>query len=193
MKLIFEYIKKYKATYIGVVIIFIIGLFIGAIISFRTSEDERNEIKNYISDSIQNLEDYKDNKQEIFISTFTQNMKFIFITWILGCTIIAGFTIYILMLYKGFLIGYIILIVLNIFGIAQGFKFLNILLILQNIIILPMLFLLATSGIRLYKEIIKKETDIKYEIIRHCVIGFLCVGAVIISSCIEAYFAVLFL
>ena len=44
MKLIFEYIKKYKATYIGVVIIFIIGLFIGAIISFRTSEDERNEI-----------------------------------------------------------------------------------------------------------------------------------------------------
>lgn len=193
MKLIFEYIKKYKATYIGVVIIFIIGLFIGAIISFRTSEDERNEIKNYISDSIQNLEDYKDNKQEIFISTFTQNMKFIFITWILGCTIIAGFTIYILMLYKGFLIGYIISIVLNIFGIAQGFKFLNILLILQNIIILPMLFLLATSGIRLYKEIIKKETDIKYEIIRHCVIGFLCVGAVIISSCIEAYFAVLFL
>ena len=193
MKLIFEYIKKYKATYIGVVIIFIIGLFIGAIISFRTSEDERNEIKNYISDSIQNLEDYKDNKQEIFISTFTQNMKFIFITWILGCTIIAGFTIYILMLYKGFLIGYIISIVLNIFGIAQGFKFLNILLILQNIIILPMLFLLATSGIRLYKEIIKKETDIKYEIIRHCVIGFLCVGAVIISSCIEVYFAVLFL
>ncbi len=193
MKLIFEYIKKYKATYIGVVIIFIIGLFIGAIISFRTSEDERNEIKNYISDSIQNLEDYKDNKQDIFISTFTQNMKFIFITWILGCTIIAGFTIYILMLYKGFLIGYIISIVLNIFGIAQGFKFLNILLILQNIIILPMLFLLATSGIRLYKEIIKKETDIKYEIIRHCVIGFLCVGAVIISSCIEAYFAVLFL
>ena len=193
MKLIFEYIKKYKATYIGVVIIFIIGLFIGAIISFRTSEDERNEIKNYISDSIQNLEDYKDNKQEIFISTFTQNMKFIFITWILGCTIIAGFTIYILMLYKGFLIGYIISMVLNIFGIAQGFKFLNILLILQNIIILPMLFLLATSGIRLYKEIIKKETDIKYEIIRHCVIGFLCVGAVMISSCIEAYFAVLFL
>ena len=193
MKLIFEYIKKYKATYIGVVIIFIIGLFIGAIISFRTSENERDEIKNYISESIQNLEIYKDNKQEIFISTFTQNMKFIFITWILGCTIIAGFTIYILMLYKGFLIGYIISIVLNIFGIAQGFKFLNILLILQNIIILPMLFLLATSGIRLYKEIIKKETDIKYEIIRHCVIGFLCVGAVIISSCIEAYFAVLFL
>ena len=193
MKLIFEYIKKYKATYIGVVIIFIIGLFIGAIISFRTSENERDEIKNYISESIQNLEIYKDNKQEIFISTFTQNMKFIFITWLLGCTIIAGFTIYILMLYKGFLIGYIIFIVLNIFGINQGFKFLNILLILQNIIILPMLFLLATSGIRLYKEIIKKENDIKYEIIRHSVIGFLCVGAVIISSCVEAYFAVLFL
>ena len=40
MKLIFEYIKKYKLTYIGIVIIFIIGLFIGLVISFRTSEDD---------------------------------------------------------------------------------------------------------------------------------------------------------
>lgn len=193
MKLIFEYIKKYKITYIGVVIIFIIGLFIGLIISFRTSEDDKKEIKSYVLESIQSLKDNKDNKQEIFISTFSQNVKFIFVTWLLGCTIIGGFTIYILMLYKGFLIGYIISIVINIFGLKQGLTFLNILLILQNLVLLPALFLLATSGIRLYKEIIKKEIDFKYELIRHCVICFLCIGVAIISSCLEAYFAVLFL
>lgn len=193
MKLIFEYIKKYRATYIGIVIIFIIGLFIGFMISFKTSGDEKEEIKDYVLESIQNLKDNKDNQQEIFIMAFSQNIKFIFATWLLGCTIIAGFTIYILILYKGFLIGYIISIILNIFGLKEGFTFLNILLILQNVILLPAMFLLATSGIRLYKKIIKKEIDFKYELIRHCIIAFLCIGVAIISSCLEAYFAVLFL
>lgn len=193
MKLIFEYIKKYKLTYIGIVIIFIIGMLIGIVLSFRTSDDEKQEIESYISESIQNLKDNKDEKQEIFISTFTQNIKFIFIVWILGCTIIAGFIIYFLMIYKGFLIGYIISIIINLFGFKQGLNFLNVLLIIQNIVILPVVFLLATSGIRLYKEILNKDSDLKYEIIRHTVIGAFSVAVVIIASCLEAYFAVLFL
>lgn len=193
MKLIFEYIKKYKVTYIGVVIIFIIGLLIGGVISFRTSSDEKTEIKEYISESVENLRENKDNKQEIFLSTFSQNAKFTLIVWLLGCTIIAGFTIYILMLYKGFLLGYIISIILNVFGISQGLNYLCILLLAQYIIFLPTVFLLATSGIRLYKGIIKKEIDLKYELIRHSVIGIITIGIAIISSCLEAYFAVIFL
>lgn len=193
MKLIFEYIKKYKLTYIGIVIIFIIGLFIGLVISFRTSEDEKLEIKEYISDSVENLKANKQDKQEIFISTFSQNAKFTIIVWLLGCTVIAGFAIYILMLYKGFLIGYIISIILNIFGVNQGLTYLCILILAQYIIFLPTLFLLATSGIRLYKGILKKEINLKYELIRHSVIGILSIGVAIISSCLEAYFVVIFL
>ena len=170
MKLIIEYIKRYKITYIGIVIIFIVGLFIGVIVSFKTGNDEKMEIKDYIVESVENLKENKENKQDIFISTFFQNAKFTLIVWLLGCTIIAGFTIYFLMLYKGLLIGYIISIILNIFGISQGLNYISILLLSQYILFLPAIFLLATSGIRIYKGILKKESDLKYDILRHSAI-----------------------
>ena len=170
IKLIIEYIKRYKITYIGIVIIFIVGLFIGVIVSFKTGNDEKMEIKDYIVESVENLKENKENKQDIFISTFFQNAKFTLIVWLLGCTIIAGFTIYFLMLYKGLLIGYIISIILNIFGISQGLNHISILLLSQYILFLPAIFLLATSGIRIYKGILKKESDLKYDILRHSAI-----------------------
>ena len=55
MKLIIEYIKRYKITYIGIVIIFIVGLFIGVIVSFKTGNNEKMEIKDYIIESVENL------------------------------------------------------------------------------------------------------------------------------------------
>ena len=185
MKLILEYIKKYKLTYIGIIIVFIVGILIGIIVSFKTSESDKIEIREYIENT---LEIANENKQEIFINTFAQNVKFSLIIWLFGCTIIAGFTIYILMIYKGFLIGYIIAILLNIFGTSQGLIYSVKLLIIQNIIFLPILFLLATSGIRLCKGIIKKDIDLKYEFLRHCIILIVSLIIAIIVSCLEAYF-----
>lgn len=193
MKLILEYIKKYKLTYILITIIFIIGLLVGIAFSFKTNEAEKLEIESYISNSIQNLQNNKDKTQEIFLSTFAQNAKFTGLIWILGCTVIAGFVIYVLIFYKGFLIGYIISMILKIFGINLGGKYLCLLIVIQNILFLPMIFLLATSGIRLYKGIVKKDIDLKYEFIRHCIIGLLTICIVIVSSCLESYFSIIFL
>lgn len=193
MKLILEYIKKYKLTYILIMIIFIIGLLVGVAFSFKTNEAEKLEIESYITNSIQNLQNNKDKTQEIFFSIFSQNAKFTGAIWALGCTIIAGFLIYVLIFYKGFLLGYIISMILKIFGINLGGKYLCLLVMAQNIVFLPMMFLLATSGIRLYKGIIKKDIDLKYELIRHCIIGLLTLCIAIVSSCLESYFSIIFL
>ena len=104
MKLIIEYIKKYKVTYIGVVLIFIVGIILGICVTFKIPNNEKTEIKDYIQTSINSLKENNINKQSVFGKTFVNNLKFLMIVWILGCTIIAGFTIYILMIYKGFLI-----------------------------------------------------------------------------------------
>lgn len=193
MKLIFEYIKKYKITYIGVIVIFIIGMIIGVCMCFKVTENEKQEIKDYLQESMETFKNNQENKKSIFAQTFFNNIKFSFIVWLLGCTVIAGFTIYILMIYKGFLIGYIISIIISIFGVQQGFNYLFPLLILQNIVFIPSVFLLATSGIRLYKGIIKKELDLKYEILRHFLMIIVALAASIISACIQAYLSTIFL
>ena len=187
MKLILEYIKKYKFTYIGIIIIFIVGIIIGVIVSFKTPDSDKEEIREYIEEIISEIEE---NKQNIFLKTFIQNSKFSLIVFFLGCTIIASFTIYALMIYKGFLIGYITSLLINIFGLSQGFEYSARLLLIQNILFLPIVFLLATSGIRLCKGIIKKDIDLKYGLLRHFVILVINLIVGVILSCLEAYFII---
>jgi len=86
------------------------------------------------------------------------------------------------MIYKGILFGYIIAVVWLTLGFGNGLKFLTPSIIGNNLIFLPMLFLLSTSGIRLYKEIIKRKINIKQELLRHTIIMIIsCIFAIIVS------------
>jgi uncharacterized membrane protein SpoIIM required for sporulation len=97
------------------------------------------------------------------------------------------------MIYKGFLFGYIITITLQGIGINHGIRFLLSTVMLKNIIFLPFIFLLATSGIRMYKEIISKKINIKVEFIRHTIIMIACIVISVIISCLEAYCSAIFI
>ena len=92
------------------------------------------------------------------------------------------------MIYKGILFGYIITIVLLTFGIGRGFKFLLVTVLGNNLFFLPMIFLLSTSGIRLYKEIIKRKINIKQELLRHTIMMLISGIFAIVVSCVDAYF-----
>jgi stage II sporulation protein M len=184
-----EYIKKYKVTYISVIAIFLVGIIIGIFVTFKIPLDEKSDIKNFLSDSIEELENTNLDRKEIFKESLFGNLKLILIIWILGCSVIASFTIYILMLYKGFIFGYIITIIISTLGRNSGIKFLIPTVIFKNFIFLPVVFLLATSGIRMYKGIIKKQINIKMELIRHTIVMGCAFAFSIIISCVEAYFS----
>ena len=183
-----EYIKKYKVTYISVVATFIIGVCLGIFVTFRIPEKNKEDVNSYINNTIQISKDRKIDVQYLFKENLLDNFKTIGIIWLLGCTVIASFTIYIFMIYKGILFGYITTIVFLILGFGNGLKFLMPTVIIKNIIFLPILFLLSTSGIRLYKEILKRKINIKQELLRHTIIMFISSIFAIIISCIDAYF-----
>ena len=183
-----EYIKKYKVTYISVVATFIIGVCLGIFVTFRIPEKDKEDVNSYINNTIQISKDRKIDVQYLFKENLLDNFKTIGIIWLLGCTVIASFTIYIFMIYKGILFGYITTIVFLILGFGNGLKFLMPTVIIKNIIFLPILFLLSTSGIRLYKEILKRKINIKQELLRHTIIMFISSIFAIIISCIDAYF-----
>lgn len=92
------------------------------------------------------------------------------------------------MIYQGILFGYIITIILLTLGFGNGFKILMLTATSNNLLFLPIIFLLSTSGIRLYKEVIKRKINIKQELLRHTIIMLIsCIFALIVS-CIDAYF-----
>ncbi len=183
-----EYIKKYKVTYISVIVTFIIGILIGIFVTFKIPEKDKTDVNNYINETIQIAKNKKIDKQSLFKSKFLENFKTLGVIWLLGCTVIASFTIYIFMVYKGILCGYIITIIFLVLGFGNGIKFLLPTVIIKNIIFLPVIFLLATSGIRLYKQIILRKINIKQELLRHTIIMFISSILAIVVSCIDAYF-----
>ena len=183
-----EYIKKYKVTYISVIATFIIGVVLGIFVTFKIPKSDKDNVNSYINDTIQISKDRKIDKQYLFKEKLLENLKTVGIIWLLGCTVIASFTIYIFMIYKGVIFGYITTIIFLVLGFGNGFKFLLPTIIIKNIIFLPIIFLLSTSGIRLYKEIIKRRINIKQELLRHTIIMFISSIFAIIVSCIDAYF-----
>ncbi len=189
MNFLYEYMKRYKVTYILICLIFLLGFIIGSIFLINTPKQNKSEIRSYIVESVNNSNIDGIDKLTVFKKSIIDNVKFVLILYLLGCTIIAGFMVYIAIIYKGFVLGYTSAAIFISYNIGESIRYLFLTLILHNIVFLPIVFLLAMSGIRLYKEIMKKNYNLKTVLLRHTVILLICLVFCIIASGVEAYFS----
>lgn len=189
MNFLYEYMKRYKVTYILICLIFLLGFIIGSIFLINTPKQNKSEIRSYIVESVNNSNIDGIDKLTVFKKSIIDNVKFVLILYLLGCTIIAGFMVYIAIIYKGFVLGYTSAAIFISYNIGESIRYLFLTLILHNIVFLPIVFLLAMSGIRLYKEIMKKNYNLKTVLLRHTVILLICLVFCIIASGIEGYFS----
>lgn len=189
MNFLYEYMKRYKVTYILICLIFLLGFIIGSIFLINTPKQNKSEIKTYIVEAVNASNIDGIDKLTVFKKSIIDNVKFVLILYLLGCTIIAGFTVYIAIIYKGFVLGYTSAAIFISYNIGESIRYILLTLILHNIVFLPIVFLLAMSGIRLYKEIMKKNYNLKTVLLRHTVILLICLVFCIIASGVEAYFS----
>ena len=187
MKILFDYMKRHKYMFFLICLIFFVGLLMGSVFLYKFSNVE--EIKIYMEEVANMTNKNGIDKMLVFKNSIIENIKFILILYLLGCTIIAGFTVYIAVIYKGFSIGYTISAILISFDLTESLKYLFPTVILHNIVFLPIVFLLALSGIALHKEIMKKNYNLKTGFIRHTLILLISIVFCVISSGIEAYFS----
>lgn len=69
--------------------------------------EQMQEISSYVNSLKDNLKTSDEiNKTVILTQSIKQNLVFVGIIWILGCTLLGSFLIYVAILYKGFSIGY---------------------------------------------------------------------------------------
>ena len=189
MKFLLDYIKRYKFVYFSICVVLIIGVAAGGIILLKSSSDNKEEISKYILENVVALNKQGIDKNKLFITSVSENIKFMLVLYLLGCTVIAGCTVYVFILYKGFVLGYTSMAIILAYGLKNSFKYLLTTVILHNVIYLPFAFLLALSGIRLYREIMKRSYNFTSSFLRHTVILLICLAFSIISSGIEAYFS----
>lgn len=190
LEIIKEHVSNNKKEYILVALIFVIGIFLGVLFINQIQEAQKIEITSYLNsfiDKVKNMENL--NHIELLKSSMGQNIVLAIILWFFGTTVIGIPIVFGLVLYRGFCLGYTIAICITIMGLPQGLVFVLLLLLLQNILLIPAILALAVSGFKLYKSIVKdrNKENVKVEIVRHTIFSFIMLIVLIVSSVIEIF------
>lgn len=183
-----QYIRNNIKEYILVILIFIIGLFIGVMFINNCPEEQETVITTYISEFIEKFKNIETiDKGSLVIQSIKNNMILTIILWLAGTTMIGMPIVLGLILFRGFCLGYTISAIAFTIGTGKSILFCLLALFFQNILFIPALLTIGVSSIKLYKAIMndRRKENIKIEIIRHTIISFFMLGVMLISSLVE--------
>lgn len=189
LNIIKEHIYTNLKQYFIVSILFLIGIII-AVIFINNSNFENSNIENNITTFIECLKtDYQVDKAKLLKELVINDLFTAFILWFMGCVVIGIPVVYGVIVYKGFSLGYTISTIILALGTWKGILFSIITLLLQNLIILPCIFAISVSGMKLYKIILqdKRRENIKLQIARHTIFSLVILCFLILASFIEVY------
>ena len=185
-----EHILNNYKEYIIVCLILILGIFLGVFFVNQMQQNQKQEVTNYLNTFIEKMKGIeKLNYIELTKNSIGQNILLALILWFFGTTVIGIPIVFGIVLYRGFCLGYTISICISIMGLSKGLLFVLILLLLQNILLIPAILALAVSGFKLYKSIVKdrNKENIRVEVIRHTVFSFVMLIVLVISSFVEIF------
>lgn len=185
-----EHVLNNKKEYIIVSILFVIGIFLGVFFINNVNEEPKIQITEYLNQFIEQLKNTETlNNIDLLKTSIGQNIILAICLWFFGTTIIGIPIVFGIVIYRGFCLGYTIAAAIYVMGISKGILFVLILLLLQNLLIIPAILALAVSGIKLYKSITKdnRKENVKLEVVRHTVFSLIMLGILILSSVIEIF------
>ena len=185
-----EHVVNNKKEYVIVSILFVIGIFLGVFFINNVGQEPKTLITEYLNQFIDKLKSTEDlNLIELLKTSIGQNIILAISLWFFGTTIIGIPIVFGIVAYRGFCLGYTISACISIMGMSKGIIFVLILLLLQNLLVIPAILALSVSGIKLYKSIMKDKTkeNVKIEMLRHTVFSLIMLIVLIISSVIEIF------
>ena len=106
---IIQYAKNNSKEYILVVLIFIIGVFIGVMFINNCTEEQETTIVTYITEFIEKFKSIETiDKGNLTITSIKNTIILTVIIWLAGTTVIGLPVVLGLILFRGFCLGYII-------------------------------------------------------------------------------------
>lgn len=188
-ELIINHIKINKKSYAIIFLIFLIGLLIGVVVVNNMSNESIGLKEEYINTCVYKINEQNLNSMEILKLSLKNNVIYACIIWFFGTTVIGIPIVFAMILYKGFSLGYVISLVSAVLGVKNSMIFSLLGLAIHNMMLLPVIFAIAVSGMKLYKSIIirKKIVNIKQEIFRHIFFSSIMLIGVIFASMLESF------
>ena len=102
-----QYISNNLKEYILVLIIFLIGIFIGVMFINNCSEEQETSVISYINEFIEKFKTMENlDKSDLLMDSIKSNIGLAIIIWLAGTTIIGMPVVLGIILFRGFCLGY---------------------------------------------------------------------------------------
>lgn len=189
-QIIIEHVANNKKEYTIVILLFIIGIFLGVFFVNNMQESPKEEIQTYINNFIEKMKNLQNiDNATLLKNSIIQNVIFAILIWFFGTTVIGLPIVFGLMIYRGFCLGYTVSSFIAILGMGKGIIFIFASLLFQSLLSIPAILGLAVSGFKLYKSIIrdKAKENIKLEIARHTIFSIIMIAILLLASVIEIF------
>ena len=187
---VIQYIEENIRSYLILLIVFFIGIILGIIFINNSNEEQVTQITTYINNFINSMKNnYQISTNTLLIDSIINNVSIAILLWFLGSTVIGVPLIYLVIGYKGYCIGFTISAIIATIGTGKGILFITGVMLLQNIIYIPCILTLATSGIKLYKLIMedRRRENVKLQILKHTIFSVFILLVLVLSSFVETF------
>ena len=145
MDILKTHITNNLKEYIIVLLIFLIGIFLGVMFINNAKEAQQNEIQNYINTYIENCKNGDIESSNGLIINIKENIILACLLWFAGTTIICMPIVLGIVMFRGFCLGYTISATISTIGLGKGILFILTSLLLQNILFIPAILMLGVK------------------------------------------------
>ena len=176
--------------YICLIVLFLIGIVMGAIHSGFVKDESLIESFRYIEDFMNALKTKQINVDILFREFLWNNLKPGFFIWLLGLVILGIPLIFLYVGFEGYSLGFAIALVLKSLGGSKGSFLIGLAILPQEIIIVPVLLTLSVNSVLFAKAIWQKKernTNIKFDIYRYIFLFIVAVAMLVAISMLQTY------
>ncbi len=151
---IIQYIRSHFGYYLLAISFFFVGIIIGAVVVKALPDFQVQELRDYLNYYFVDFNTASLSQELILRDSITNNLRYIFMIWLLGATIIGFPFILILLFLRGFILGFTVGFLVDQIAF-KGVLFAVVSILPHNIIIIPGILIAGVTGLCYSLNIIK--------------------------------------
>lgn len=156
-KMVQDHLKDNRSTYTFTIVLIVMGVVFGAVIVNSLALSDKQDLFTYLQQFFGEMSggDFAA-ADDMFLQSFSHNIKYIGVMWILGLSIIGLPIVLILLFLKGVVVGFTVGFLVNQMG-WHGLFVSLVSVLPQNIILLPAFIVVSTASISFSFKMIRQQ------------------------------------
>lgn len=193
------YLKANIVSYFFIILIFVIGVVVGALAVKILPDEQKNELISYLRIFFMGLSQGTEgtiSTENMIGMVMFNNAKTVVLIWILGFTIVGIPFVLFIIFTRGFIIGFTVGFLVNEY-VMKGLLFALASVLPHNLFAVPAILVMGVSATTFSLMLVRRKTygktNIWYEAMRYSILCMIMLAVILFASLIEVYISPVFM